>query len=392
MKKIIAKIMTGIMACMLLTGIGSPAKANTMQTARNVTVGTPFSGVLTENEEVIYYRMNLEQAGTLSLAVTSYVESKLGIGIYDAQYQAVDDDTVYTESASGVGVETLTYELDKGTYYIKAIGNNGDSTNGYYYGNFHIQSSLKSAGVNHSESNNEFTMASPLNAGQKIKGHIAQNNVCDYYKIKLAKASRISLKVTSYMNEIGFRIYDGQFNSIDGNTVYWESASKVGVSTLSYDLDKGTYYIRVIGNYWDSTDSYYHGKYNFKYTVKATGVNHKENNNSFEQAAKISMKKTIKGQIALNNRVDYYKIKVNRGGAVKIKVSSRMYLLGYSIYNKSFENLKGNTKYWDSASQRVNWTGTHYLKKGTYYIRFIGNWSDSSDSSYFGNYSFRVYQ
>lgn len=394
MKKFIVTIMAGVMTMIMLTGISILANANTMQSARLVDKNGSFGGVLSENEESYCHRMALDSAGTLTFTVTSYVDDELGIGIYDAQYQAVVGDYVRMDSASKVGVETMSFELDRGTYYIRAIGNTDwDSSYSYDKGTYTIKSSFKSAGVNHSENNNEFSAASTIKNKAKIKGHIAKNNVCDYYKFRLSKASKVSFRTTSYFERIGFRIYNSSFESITGDTVYWENASKVGVDTLSYDLDKGTYYVRVIGNYWDYTDTYYYGKYNFTFTAKVAGVNHKENNNSFEQASNIQVKKPIKGQIALNNRVDYYKIKVNKPGRIKIRVNSKMKYLGYSIYNGSYERLTGNSKYWNDASQRISWTDTYTVGKGTYYIRFIGSsWSDSSDSSYFGNYNFKVYR
>ena len=198
------------------------------------------------------------------------------------------------------------------------------------------------------------------------------------------------MKVTSYLERFGIRIYDDEFNSITGNTVYWEGASKVGATTVQYDLQKGTYFIRTIGNDWDDSDTYYYG--NYKFTIKYTSakVNHKEPNNSFQSAVTIKVNKGIRGQIALNNDVDYYKLRVKKSGKLNFKVSSNIERIGYQIYNSSFESLTGYTVYRNNTSGKTIGRESAVLSKGTYYIRFIGNYSDDADSYYHGNYSFRV--
>jgi len=200
------------------------------------------------------------------------------------------------------------------------------------------------------------------------------------------------LKITSYLDRLGFRIYDSNYNSIKYDTLHWDSASKVGVGTYNYDLQADTYYIRVIGNYGNSSSCYYFGKYSFVPSFSSAEVNHIEPNNSFATACKLDLGKTVKGHIALNNEVDYYKISIPQTCTINIKVLSYISKIGYRIYDSSYKSIEGYTVNLNNNASSKTEATLFNFKKGTYYIRIIGSYWYGGGSSYFGKYSMTISQ
>ncbi len=108
-------------------------------------------------------------------------------------------------------------------------------------------------------------------------------------------------------------------------------------------------------------------------------------NNEMGTATSYKLGKSVKGQLALNDDVDIYKMRVTKSQYVNLTISSKIREL-----NVSFANTSGSR----SVSVSDIEAGLHkyrvFLPKGTYYVSFRGSMNYATDYCYTGNYSFRT--
>lgn len=379
--------------CCLLAPV--KAEANSKATAQTISYNGNYSGFLTENEKMYFYKIDLPSSARLDvMRVTSSME-RFGIALYnETSQEELTDDTLY--AGGGVpGMESYTWELTKGTYYIRIIGNWGNSSEGYYTGSYSFSLKFNSAGVNHSENCNIINNAYPISAGSEIKSHFSMTDHVDFYKISMPYDGKLSLKYLAAVARFGVGIYDESYDSVTGKTYYWDSASQMASGTDTFYLQKGVYYIRCLNTWWDnssgSSGSDSRGNYSFTVSLENAGVNHTEPNNTLQQASSVTLGQTVAGFIALNNGVDYYKITLPSSAELRITASINLESLGLKFYNSNYSEVDSGemTYYWDSASQSATETKKLALSKGTYYVRVIGGSAWSSNSYYYGKYSLR---
>ena len=119
--------------------------------------------------------------------------------------------------------------------------------------------------------------------GKKItiscKGGDIIQDIVKNYKLKITKSGKLSISYTTDgVQEIYISLFDSdgapiasdtaeaksgscRYSSWNKNTeIWWNSSSKVGTGKITYDLKKGTYYLKVV------CDDYNEGK--FKFTPK----------------------------------------------------------------------------------------------------------------------------
>lgn len=252
------------------------------------------------------------------------------------------------------------------------------------------------ATTNETENNNTFATADTVAVGNTIQGKISVNGDVDIYKMTLSSSGRVTLNMKSYMQYYTIHIYDTDGNQL-WYTDYNEWNENVGFRADSYkvDLEKGTYYIKVTGyqhNDWYAST----GVYTLGTAFTASGANVAEPNNSIAQAKPVSFGQTIKGQIALNDRYDFYKIRLTSKMKLKIAMNSYMQYYTLHIYNPYGKELWA-TEYNEWNKDRGRRSDSHYidLPAGTYYIKVTGYQHSGWNSDWYastGNYNFRLSQ
>lgn len=377
--------------CYLLAPV--KAEANSMATAQTIGVNGYYTGTLTENEKVYFYKVTLPSSGCLRMENVTSTMKRFGIQLYRGDTQkAIDDATLY-ENGGVPGMGTFEWELTKGTYYIRVIGNYGYSSSENYTGSYQFGLKFTSAGVNHPETNNMINQAYGISVGGQIKGHMSMTDPVDFYRITMPSAGKLSITYLAGINRLGVTVYSENYSDITGETAYWDSASKTASGTMNFYLGAGTYYLRVVNSYeysdGGSNSSDALGSYSFQTAVENAGVNHVEPNNSLPQAVSVGMGQTVNGFIAQNDGVDYYRITVPSSGTLNVRATINLERLGIKFYNADYSEVDNGdfTYYWDSASKSATETKTISLSSGTYYVRVVGNYGYSDDSSKYGKYS-----
>ena len=80
--------------CYLLAPV--KAEANSMATAQTIGVNGYYTGTLTENEKVYFYKVTLPSSGCLRMENVTSTMKRFGIQLYRGDTQkAIDDATLY---------------------------------------------------------------------------------------------------------------------------------------------------------------------------------------------------------------------------------------------------------------------------------------------------------
>ncbi len=389
MKSLTKRLSCLLLFCALFFFPAVKANANSMLTAPSVGMNSTVTGTLTQNEGIYFYKIVLPSSGYFSINNLTSEMERFGFLLCDATGEELDNGTLY--SSGGVpGIGTFGFHLTKGTYYLRLIGNYWNSSESRYYGSYQFSTSFKSAGVNHSETCNDITTAYPVANGSVIYGQFSITDKVDFFQVSLPTPSILTIQQLSDFERLGIQIFDSNYQSITGNTLYWDYAAKKGSGTQNFYLAAGTYYVRAVSNSWNSNYGSHVGNYQLNFRVESAGVNHIEPADSFPNAAPVSTGTTIHGMIASNDENDFYKLTLTK--ATKLKITNTLFLerLGVQFYNSDFQPVQdcGYTIYhYDSGSKSE--TVTLSLSAGTYYIRVVGSYYTSSGSDYLGKYQIR---
>ncbi len=241
-----------------------------------------------------------------------------------------------------------------------------------------------------SESNDSAATADVMSIGTTVYGSIPETSDLDIYKFSLPSSGQFTYTFTSYMPYYTVIMFDE-----DGNVWWtddrnrWNESLQFCTNRYVVNLEAGTYYMKVLGKYWEGSIYKGIGTYELSSVFTPSGANIAEPNNSFAQAKNVSLGKQVKGHIAINDRYDIYKVTVP-DDTVRIDMTSYMVYYSIYIYDMDADTVWYTTwNEWDSNLKKR--TDTYYpeLGKGTYYVKVIGDTSESATYRSTGNYTFK---
>ena len=209
--------------------------------------------------------------------------------------------------------------------------------------------------VNETEPNNSVLRANSISAGNEVYGSMNDDDI-DYFKFTLPSSGQI--KLTMYTDfTFWLYVYDSGENQLKGWT--WEDS---GEHRYTFNLTKGTYYLRLTGRT---------GNYNFYYSFTSANETFPESgwgtNNMIGKANAIKTDVLYRGQFALNDSIDYYKLVMNEPGTLNMTTNSDDYIK-LKIYD-----VKENVVWEETWGFRGECQKTITLTKGTYYFEFYVN-------------------
>ncbi|MBE6693656.1 MAG: hypothetical protein E7589_02690 [Ruminococcaceae bacterium] len=330
---------------------------NSYEYASSITFGTEYKGQLAINDTNDYYKFVITESGRINLKVTTTMEYTW-YELYNASEVKVWGDD-YTK-----GVDAYLH-LTAGTYYIRVAKN-------YNYGNYsfkvNFESAKESFTENETTTNNSYEYASSIAFGTDYRGQLAINDTNDYYKFVITESGRINLKVTTTMEYTWYELYNASEVKV------WGDDYTNGVDAYLH-LKAGTYYLRVAKNY-------NYGNYSFKVSFEPAGESFAENestgNNSISDANAILLGTEYKGQIAVNDGIDYYAFTITTPQKITIStIASTAGRTSYGLYDSNAAHL------WGGGYSGNLVVDTEVLQPGTYYFA-VGY-----DNTH-GNYSFKL--
>ena len=351
-----------LFVAMMYVGVfaASAYAKDSINDARNgsaVPFNTAVNGQLTSEDNKDYYKVVLNKSGRLTIDVHSDMEY-LGIYLIDS-----DEDYTAVDYSMQKGDQTYTYDMAAGTYYLKF----SDSTGTYSY-----RLGFTASGETYTQENNSINAVrngSPVPFNTVINGQLAYNDNNDFFKVVLSRSGRLNIKVHSDIDYLSIYLND---SNEDYTTV--DYSMQKGDQTYTYDMAAGTYYIEV-------SKSGNTGNYSFVLDFTASGETYTQDNNTINAVRNVKpipLARKIKGQLAYNDREDFFKIVLSKPVKLKIKVHSEIEDLGIHIYDS-----KENYRSVDYGMPTGNKTYTLDMAAGTYYLEF-------SKSGNTGTYSFIV--
>lgn len=196
-----------------------------------------IKGTLHKEINAYFYKLNLTSGG--QLRIVGKTEGSIRIDIVDTDENRIcgirhDYEDTYEHK----------FELAKGNYYVKVYGKEGAA--------YQINTYFTKAPYTFAENSNDTILkANSIQLNQVIKGHTAENNEYDYYKINLpAKGDYPLIFDSDDRGRIRWVLYDSNYQEMTGSYGYGS-----GNHTLSVE-HAGTYYIRFSkvvdknSNYW----------------------------------------------------------------------------------------------------------------------------------------------
>ena len=354
---------------------------NALSNAASVSLNTKYQGRLTEDEEADIYKFTLPSSGKINLKGTAGIK-ELELKIFDVNGEKVWRDTDYWNSTTQQIPIDYDLELTSGTYYLSMGGW------GYHTGSYDFSLNFTSAGESFAEtaggSNNSLASAETISLGKDYKGQIALNDELDYYKFNMTFSGKINMKGTVHTERVGLTIFDAAGTEIWDDEPRWNSTTQQ--IELDYDvhLTAGTYYL-CVERYYGS----YAGNYDFRLGFTSAEESFPEtaggSNNSLASAETVSLGKDYKGQIALNDELDYYKFNMTFSGKINMKGTVHTERVGLTIFDAAGTEIWDDEPRWNSTTQQIELDYDVHLTAGTYYL-CVERYYDS----YAGNYDFRL--
>jgi hypothetical protein len=154
-------------------------------------------------------------------------------------------ETIAYSNNGGTTSESITTDLDKGTYHIEV----------YPYGNIETLYRLSVSGVPFDSAGNTFNNAREVavNSQTSISDWVGKPDSDDYYRFNLADTSEFKVVVDSLSADADLRLLSSQGNIL---------ASSVNIGTLNEEiaqtLKAGIYYLKV--NSYANSETYYNLK------------------------------------------------------------------------------------------------------------------------------------
>lgn len=195
--------------------------------------------------------------------------------------------------------------------------------------------------------------------GEWVSGSLTDS--VQYYKFTIPSAGSVTFTLQSYSEGGRCELFDkdwsksyGYIRSWDGSTVSPFTGDK------TYDMEAGSYYLKICGYYGDE----WSGDYRIKVSFKPANNNETEPNNNFDTAMPLVQDEMITGYITYDDDIDFYKFTLSTAQTVEI-IWTNSNQIHFSVWDEDY--LEVDDEDWFYSGSR---TWEKYLQPGTYYIKF----------------------
>ena len=214
--------------------------------------------------------------------------------------------------------------------------------------------------------------AEEVGFNQTYYGSIEYKDQMDWYKVVLPSSGWLRIDVQAEIERYTFVLCaeNDLDNPIWDNWVEWNRTTQISNDYWCNHFTSGTYYFRIQEYWWDGLLS---GDYNFKLTFVSANESFRESQGGSNEkrgtASPIVLNKTYKGQLALNESLDFYKFTLDRATTVILNMSHYMGYIEYDLYDGNGNDLDmGGWSEWNSTTEIGNFQDKWELAKGSYYL------------------------
>lgn len=356
--------------------------SNSVADAVPITFGYTHNGNFTEQYETWYYRINMGSSGKLSIEYSGdYAARGVYIALLDADANEICGGMTYW-------TYSMSVYLTSGTYYVRFY-------NYALTGRYTLKLDAVATGESFKESqggsNNTLKTASSIAYGRSYKGQLALNDTEDFYKITLNQSGTLNVNLDSDIERMNCLVYDSSGNPVwEERQHSWNYDTKRNVISQDLDLTSGTYYIYIFAE-----SKYGGGVYAGTYTLKPSFVSANEtfketqggSDNSMEKARSISADQLYRGQLAINDSVDYYKFALSGPRTVTLNFISDLGEVDLSLYTSAGTEIWSEHAAWNDVAQTNSVVQQWELSAGTYYL--VMTQYEENNTIWVGNYRFK---
>lgn len=205
--------------------------------ATSISLNTKYTGALSDNNDVDFYEVTLNEAGLFSIKGI-FRTNRIRLRLYDAFGEKLYGDWWGIDSLSQRGTFEHSWNLTKGTYYI-SVDRDGSNTTGVYSFTLAHKSANESFAEDQGGSNNNSDDANQIALNKTYKGQLALNDEEDWYKFTVPKKETVKV-IGRAQEDVRWKIYE----EADGiMTSVWDRWNDSLESDI--DLNAGDYYLVV---------------------------------------------------------------------------------------------------------------------------------------------------
>lgn len=382
MKKV-KSLLSLILAVLMVAGCLATASAaearveteanNDLEAADELAVGESITGLLDVADDVDYFVFETVKAGNATVKIThsklSATATYFAVSILDADAKEV---AAFT-SAGNSAEDSASFSVgEKETYYVLVkAGDVSDSTLGYA-----VAVSVAEVKYSEAEPNDDASKAtalqySPSGTPKEYYGSISAKDV-DFYKLTVPANGVVNLYLYNYAaNKGNYTATLKMYVEVNGVQVLRDvtsieilatDASKIGASV---GLAKGDYYL-VIEGVDGST-----GSYKTRVLFREVADVETEINDTIAAADAITIGKTFKGTLDVQNDVDYFKFTApanNKGYNFEFK-TEKTGSWTFDVLNADGTKVAETAKLVTTDSNKAAKTESVSLAAGTYYVK-----------------------
>lgn len=245
--------------------------------------------------------------------------------------------------------------------------------------------------------NVDLSSAAPVGMGQRVSDTLVKDSVeSKFYTFTLDQAGCVTFDVTAQWSEYraAYTVYDAAGEALwaMSNDVDWNDATAQASRAYDIDLTAGTYYLEVSHQSWGDEP----GSFVFSLSFTAAGESATEvqggSNNSLATASVIQLGQEYVGQIAINDRADFYQFSLEESGTVTLDIVTAFepyYNATYRLFDTAGIELWSATPAddWNKVTQRAVSKAELPLAAGTYCFVFEQASDNSPD---WGVYAFSL--
>ncbi len=222
-------------------------------------------------------------------------------------------------------------------------------------------------------------------------GTISKSNRQDIYKFTISSSGKVNINFNGSMERIHLEVYNLNGERLGSEYFNWDKTLEQIIVADDIELVKGSYYFIVDA---PSISSIYNGSYSFKLSLTKSNESFVEtesnNDNSMATANKVSLNTTYKGQIAANEKRDFFKFNLSSTRQLRIAFTGYMKGIFIKIYNTNGEQVFREFETCNYSTGKITLSESVNLTKGSYYFVVEKGLDSLTSSDYDGNYSFSV--
>ena len=322
---------------------GSADHGDTRAEATRLQPDTEEAGDLDRAGDVDYFRIEVAEAGRLTVETTGPTDT---VGyLQDAQGQPLAED----DNAGADDNFRIVRQVPAGTYYVGVVG------------------APRQRVDDHGDTAEE---ATGVGLDSSTAGVLEQDGDVDYFRVTVTQAGTLTVETS------GTTDTHGSLLSATGTTLAEnDDAGTDDNFRIVYEVTAGTYYVAVRG--YDANET---GAYTLQTGFTTARPASDDHGDTLGRATRVGLNSTTAGSIEHADDTDYFRITVTQAGTLTVETTGTTDTYGY-LQNAAGTTLAEN----DDGGGGRNFQIVEAVTTGTYYVEVEG-----FDENDIGPYAFRV--